>query len=144
MRKDSKRGITLVSLVVYVLLFTTFTVFVATTSSNMNERLFDSRGEAINYSSLNKLQYNLDDSARASHDVMVTGNTISYSNGDNYVYDNVKNVIYKNGGILCSNIQNLDISLENGINVSKVTLTVEFSKYLNVMTRTLVSCVEEF
>ena len=142
MRKSSKKGVTLASLVIYILLFTTVTVFVSAMSSSMNERLFDDRGEAINYSNLNKLQYNINDSSSQSNDVIITENTISYSNGDNYIYDDSSNVIYKNGGILCSNVENLTATLGSGINVKKLTLTVEFNKYLNAMSKTIISCVE--
>lgn len=138
-----KKGITLASLVVYIILFTTFTVFVSSVSSNMNERLFDSRGEAINYSSLNKLQYNIEDSSLKSQDVVVTSNKISYSNGDNYVYDEVQKVIYKNGGILCSNVDGFTVSLETSTtNTKKITIDLSFTKYLNNVTRTIISSVE--
>ena len=142
MRKSSKNGVTLASLVIYIMLFTIFTVFVSGMSSNMNERLFDNRGEAINYSSLNKLQYNINDSSLQSYNVIVNENEISYSNGDNYVFDETKNIIYKNGGILCSNVESMAVSLETGMNTKKVTLTVSFNKYLNTMTKTVISCVE--
>ncbi|MBQ8043316.1 MAG: hypothetical protein IJ272_04100 [Clostridia bacterium] len=142
MIKSSKSGITLASLVIYIVLFTTFTVFVSGISSNMNERLFDSRGEAINYSSLNKLQYNLEDSALNSKDVVITSNGISYSNGDIYVYDETQKVIYKNDGILCLNVENFTTSIETGINTKKVTINISFNKYLNTITKQVISCVE--
>lgn len=143
MRASSKKGVTLASLVIYIMLFTVFTVFVSAMSSSMNERLFDNRGEAINYSTLNKLQYNINDSALQSYDVVISENTISYSNGDNYVYDNQKNIIYKNGGVLCSNVEEMSVSIETAINIKKVKLTVSFNKYLNTMTKSIISCVEE-
>ena len=142
MMKKHKSGITLASLVIYVVLFTTFTIFVAAVSNNTNERLFNNRGEAINYSYLNKLQYNIDESSLKSNSVSITETEINYSNGDSYIYDSQEKVIYKNGGILCLNVESLDINIEEGINTQKLTLNISFSKYLNVMDKTIISCVE--
>ena len=142
MIKKCKSGITLASLVLYVVLFTTFTLFAGAVSNNLNERLFNNRGEAINYSNLNKLQYNIDESSLKSNSVSVTETEIYYSNGDSYTYDSQEKVIYKNGGILCLNVESLDINMEEGINTQKLTLNISFSKYLNVMNKTIISCVE--
>lgn len=142
MKKDTKKGVTLASLVIYIVLFTGFTIFVSITSTNMNERLFDNRGEAINYSYLNKLQYNLENSSMNSQDVSVTENEIAYSNGDRYTYNSDEDVIYKNGGILCLNVSNFEVSVEAGVNVKKITLNVTFNKYLNIVEKSIITCVE--
>lgn len=142
MSKNKKRGITLASLVIYIILFTGFTAFVTSMSNNMSAKLFDDRGEAINYSNLNKLQYNIEDSALKSYDVMVTANQINYSNGDNYIYNKDEKILYKNNGILCQNVEGFEVTIETLPNGKKVVLNVSFNKYLNTMTRTVVSCVE--
>lgn len=142
MNKSRKKGITLSSLIIYIVLFTSFTIFASSVTSNMNERLFDSRGEAINYSNLNKLQYNIDDSRANSNDVTVAENEITYSNGDSYVYDSTNKVILKNNGILCQNVESFTANVEEGTNTKKVTIQIGFNKYLNTMTRTIISCVE--
>ena len=138
----SKKGVTLASLVMYLLLFTTFTIFAMNISTNMNERLFNDRGASINYTSLNKLQYNIEDSSLNSNDVVVTATSITYSNGDSYTYDIENDMILKNGGILCQNVSDCTFALENGTNVKKLTINVKFNKYLNEMTKNIVSCVE--
>ena len=142
MIKSRKKGVTLSSLVIYIVLFTSFTIFVTNISSNMNERLLDNRGEAINYSSLNKLQYNIDDSALNSTDVTVTSNSITYSNGDVYTYDSANKIILKNNGVLCQNVQSFVTSVGTNEDVKRVTIVVGFNKYLNTMTKTIISCVE--
>jgi len=142
MIKGSKSAITLASLVIYMVLFTTFTVFVSIISNNMNERLFNNRGEAINYSNLNKLQYNLENSALNSKDVVVSGNQISYSNGDRYYYDMQQKIIYKNDGIICLNVESFNANVDTGINTKKLTVNISFNKYLNVMTKTIICSVE--
>lgn len=142
MISTKKSGITLSSLVLYVVLFTTFTIFVSSISSNMNERLFNNRGEAINYTSLNKLQYNLENSALNSNDVLVTQTEVSYSNGDVYTFDSANKLILKNGGILCMNVESFITTFDTQKTAKKVTLQVKFSKYLNSMTKVIVSTVE--
>ena len=99
MNLNKKSGVTLASLVIYIVLFTSFSIFIAATSANMNNKLFDNRGEAINYSSLNKLQYNIENSSLNSNNVSLVSDALTYSNGDSYSYDSEKNVVYKNGGM---------------------------------------------
>lgn len=141
MRK-TKNGVTLASLVVYLALFTTFSIFATNVSTNMNERLFNDRGSAINYTNLNKLEYNIYDSSLNSTDVLVTNSTIVYSNGDSYNYDEDKKIVLKNGGILCQNVDSFSVNLESISDVKKVTITIGFNKYLNTISRRIVSCVE--
>ena len=143
MNKNKKNGVTLASLVIYIGLFTVFTLFVSGISSNMNERLFNNRGEAINYTSLNKLQFNIEESALNSNDITVSANSINYSNGDNYVYDETNKIIYKNGGILCLNVDNFTVNVEAATNAKKLTIDITFNKYLNILTKTIISCVED-
>ena len=139
---NSKRGITLTSLVIYIVLFTSFTVFVSITSTNMNSRLFNDRGEAINYSNLNKLQQNIENSSTESSDVVLTAGGLVYSNGDKYVYDSSSKVLYKNNGVLCLNVDEFLPLVEEMDGIKKVTIQVTFNKYLNVVTRKIINCVE--
>ena len=143
MSKNKKNGITLAALVIYLGLFTVFTLFVSGISSNMNERLFNNRGEAINYTSLNKLQFNIEESALNSEDISVSSNSIDYSNGDSYVYDATNKIIYKNGGILCLNVDSFTVNIEAGTNAKKLTIDITFNKYLNILTKRIISCVED-
>lgn len=146
MSKSGKKGVTLASLVIYIALFTGFTMFATGVSSNMNDRLFTNRSEAINYTSLNKLQYNLEVSALESNDVVwditAAGKAISFSNGDVYEWNETRKVIYKNGGILCSNVDYMSGSLNTDINSKKITISVEFSKYLKQIKKQIVVSVE--
>ena len=142
MKKGTKNGVTLASLVIYIVLFTGFTIFVSITSTNMNNRLFDNRGEAINYSYLNKLQYNLENSSMESHDVTIEDNGITYSNGDIYKYNIDEGVIYKNGGVLRLNVSSFTANIEAGTSTKKLTLNISFNKYLNVIEKSIITCVE--
>ena len=138
---NKKSGITLSTLVIYIALFAIVTVVVSSVSANMNERLFNSRGEAINYTNLNKLQYNLESSATESNKLSVIDGYVNFSNGDNYSYDAEQKVIYKNGGILCTNVEKIDSSYESNATGTMVGLEVTFSKYLNTIKRTITICV---
>lgn len=142
MNRSNKKGITLASLVIYMMLFTVVTVFVSAVSSNMNERLFTDRGEAINYTNLNKLQYNIENSSLESKDVVVTKRSISFSNGDNYEYDEEAKAIYKNNGVLCSNVESFSAIIESSTNAKKIILDVSFNRYLNILEKQIVTCVE--
>lgn len=141
--KNLKSGITLSSLVIYIVLFSAFTVFVSTTYSNMNDNLLESRGKAINYASFNKLQENIEHSSIESESVVVTENSISYSNGDYYLYNNTDRCITKNGGILCTNVTEFTVSSSMLEGITKVDITVKFNKYLNELSRQIITCVEE-
>lgn len=142
MQKTNKKGVTLVSLVVYISLFTVFIAFATNISSGLNERLFDARGQAINYTNLNKLESNILSSESASSTVGLSGKTITYSNGDVYTFDSTKNVILKNGGILCSNVSEFNANLTQTTEAYKVTMNITFNKYLNILTREIISSVE--
>lgn len=141
--KDLKKGITLSSLVIYIVLFSVFTVFVSTTYSNMNDNLLSSRGQAINYASLNKLQENIENSSIESESVLVTDSSISYSNGDTYVYNLEDKCITKNGGVLCTNVDSFTVTVAKTEGMIRVSITVKFNKYLSELERQIITCVEE-
>lgn len=141
--KDLKKGITLSSLVIYIVLFSVFTVFVSTTYSNMNDNLLESRGKVINYASLNKLQENIENSSIESTSVSVKAGSISYSNGDIYVYNLEDKCITKNGGMLCTNVDSFTVTETKIEGMIRVSITVKFNKYLNELERQIITCVEE-
>lgn len=142
MKTKSKMGVTLVSLVLYLALFTGFTVFVSVIMTNLNNNLFDRRGEAINYSNLNKLQYNIENSSKNSNDINIDINKIEYSNGDIYTYDAEKKILLKNGGILCMNVDDFTFNITEVESGKKLELEVSFNKYLNVVKRDIITFVE--
>ena len=139
----SKKGITLASLSIYLILFTIFTVFAMSVSTNMNEGLLNNRGEAINKTGLIKLQANIQDSALNSTDVTLTNGKITFSNGDIYEYSQIKSIILKNEGILCSNILGFEPSIEELTNAKKLTIELTFNKYLNNVSTQVIALVEE-
>lgn len=142
MNNRQKVGITMTSLVIYVVIFSIITVIMSMVYTNMNETLFQNRGRAINYTTFNKLQYNITESALKSNNVTVTNNKITYSNGDEYVYDSNKKMILLNDGILCTAVNNFTASLTEKNGIKQVNISVLFNKYLNELNKNIISNVE--
>lgn len=142
MNNKSKQGITMTSLVVYVVIFSGLTVLLSIIYTNMNETLFFNRGRAINYTAFNELQYNITASTLQSTNITKDDNSVTYSNGDKYLYDTSKGIILLNGGILCTNVTRFTPSIieENGVKQLKLEIT--FNKYLNELNKEIVSSVE--
>ena len=135
MSLKSKRGITVTSIMVYVLLFFAFTTIATVISSRFNKNLFNDRGNAINVTAINKLEYNLIDSASNSYnvDVVANGNnrTLTFSNSDVYVFDN--NVIYKNGGKLVKFVKESKVKIQEDV----IAIDLTLNKYTNEVSRSI-------
>ncbi len=141
MKKNSKKGITVTSIVVYVILFFMFTTITTVLSSKINGNLFNDRGTSINITAINKLEYNLLDSADKSYSVKGTVNDnstiLTFSNNDEYVFDKEKHKIYKNGGELVDFLKDFDIRaiddyLKINITLNKYTNEIEREIIVNV------------
>ena len=137
-----KRGITITSLVIYVVVFSIITVLVSMVYTSMNETLFLNRGKAINYTALNKLQYNITESALASSDITVSTNKIVYSNADEYIYDSDNNIILLNGGILCTAVSSFEATVTEQNGIKQLKLQVSFNKYMSELSKSIISNVE--
>lgn len=143
MVRKFKQGITIASLVIYLILFSTLTIVVSLIYTNMNDTLFLNRGRAINDVAFNKLQYNITNSALSSNNIEITSsNVIKYSNGDIYEYDEEAEIILLNGGILCSNVSAFSTSIHDNDGVKMLNLNVSFNKYLNTLDKKIISSIE--
>ena len=138
-----KRGVTVTSLVVYIVLFSSLTLFLSATYTDLNERLFLSRGSAINYTTFNKLQYNLINSAKESNSVTIEGPYLAFSNGDKYAYDDVAKHITLADGVLCTNVDSVSVELIPGVGCTKVTLNLKLNKYMSTLEKSILVVVEE-
>lgn len=138
---ENKKGITMTSIIIYVILFFIFTTTVTIISSNFNNKMFEDRGLSIDTNSLNKLQYNLLMSSEESNLVDILGGTIVdqeliggelvFSNNDSYTYDKTNGVIRKNGGVLVSNVIYYSAVVTEGDNGDLLTVNIKFRKYLH-------------
>lgn len=137
MELKSKKGITMVSIIVYVLLFFAFTSIAIVISSRINQNLFNDRGNAINITAINKLEYNLLKSANESYnvDMVVEENksTLTFSNSDVYVFDKDKNIIYKNGGKLVKFVKECNVALQE----NTIQIDIILNKYTNEIQRNI-------
>lgn len=137
MNLKNKKGITMVSIMVYVLLFFAFTTIATVISSRINKNLFNDRGNAINITAINKLEYNLLKSADESYnvDMEISGNkrTLTFSNSDVYVFDKDKNVIYKNGGKLVKFVKDMTLRIQEDI----INIDIVLNKYTNEVARNI-------
>ena len=103
-----KQGITMISLVIYVILFFGFTVLAISISSNLNYRILNEKGMTVANENYLKLYTNLLDSAKKSTNMYTIGtDTIYFSNGDVYKLFKTENLVNKNGGVLVKNVEDL-------------------------------------
>lgn len=128
---ENKKGITMTSIIIYVILFFLFTIAVTVITSNFNSKLFKDRGLSININSFNKLEYNLLKSGNESNLVNIIDNDLVFSNNDNYIYNIEKGTIKKNGGIITSNIIKYTQEIQDSDNGKLLTIKIKFEKYLH-------------
>lgn len=140
----AKRGITMTSLSIYVVLLSTMITLALLVSNNINDRMFDERGMVINITNADKLQYNLLNSAKESNKLSVYRDKLVFGNGDIYLCDRTAKVIYKNGAVLVDNLDKFTITPSNTTSGTKyVKLSITLNKYLNELQRDIIVCVEE-
>lgn len=140
----NKKGITMSSLVIYVVLLFSMITLALLVSNSVNDRMFDERGEVINITNADKLQYNILNSGEASNTVSTFNNKIAFSNGDVYYYNRDKKVIYKNNTVLVDNVKECVVTSENNIDgKTSVKISITLNKYLNELNRNISVCVEE-
>ena len=108
----------------------------------MNETMFNNRGMALNYTMLNKLEYNLVNSSTNSIDVVAASGVVTFSNGDKYYYDDTKDLVLLNSGILCTSVSKFNPTVTSENNVKKLTIEVSFNKYLATLNKTIICSIE--
>ncbi|MDD2627603.1 MAG: hypothetical protein PHR25_03780 [Clostridia bacterium] len=134
---NKKRGLTLLSIVIYVTLFFAFSSITIMISSRTNKNLFEDRGNAINISNINKLEYNLLESSNKSNNVLIQKTPIEekiiFSNNDEYRYNKEDRIIYKNNGKLIKNVTNFEVNGTAGY----IDINLKFNKYTNITERNI-------
>ena len=100
----NRKGLTLISMVIYVTLFFAFMTFAVGVSANMNYTSLSQKGQVMNVENFQKLQYNMLNSAKSSISVDKIGNSIVFSNNDEYFFDSEKKIIFKNNTVLVSDV----------------------------------------
>jgi len=129
-----KKGITIASIVIYVILLFAFTTLALNVSSNMSNGMFDDKGFAINLSNYDKAMYYLNKSAIGSNSIAVTENTLTFSNGNVFEYDSQMQALYYNQGILLNDVTGFNI-INDDINVYNIQ--IQLTSYSNEISRNI-------
>lgn len=132
----NKKGITMTSVVIYVILFFIFTSIAITISTNMNFEALSEKGAIINNKNIQKLQFNLLNSAKSSDFVSNIEGRVVFSNNDEYYFDNTKKEILKNDTTLIKDVEKFEIinssEFVESVNEDKsVSIEVVVKKYGN-------------
>lgn len=132
----NKKGITMTSVVIYVILFFIFTSIAITISTNMNFEALIEKGTIINNKNIQKLQFNLLNSAKSSDFVSNIEGRVVFSNNDEYYFDNTKKEILKNDTTLIKDVEKFEIinssEFVESVNEDKsVSIEVVVKKYGN-------------
>lgn len=132
----NKKGITMTSIVVYVMLFFIFTSVAITISTNINFEALSEKGNIINNKNIQKLQFNLLNSAKSSSNVYNISGKIVFSNNDEYYFDSTKREILKNDTTIIKDVEKFNIIsssefVENVNENKSVSVEVMLKKYGN-------------
>lgn len=143
----NKKGLSMVSMLVYVVLFFSFSAFAVGMATNMNYKSLGEKGQIVNNENLQKLQYNLVNSAKDSNTIEDISGKIVFSNNDEYKFDETEKKVYKNGGIIATDVESFKIiditELENtpenfsdniDSNIDYICVEVTFTKYSQTLT----------
>ncbi|MEG1008491.1 MAG: hypothetical protein RSC92_03380 [Clostridia bacterium] len=118
-----KNGITMVSMVIYVLLFFSFTVIAISISSNLNKNIITDKSISNMNKDYLKLYTNILSSAKNSNSFDFIDNTVSFSNNDIYTFKD--KCIYKNNEKIISNVTSMSLGTINNLdNINKDKLLV--------------------
>jgi len=138
----NKRGISLISIVIYVALFFAFMTFATVMATNMNYTSLSYKGQVINQENFQKLQYNILNSAKQSTSIDNISGNIIFSNEDEYVFDASKKQVLKNGGKIISDVTSFEIkSVDDLIGVPTSFLKKENGEYINLNTSKDYICI---
>lgn len=124
------------SIVVYVMLFFIFTSVAITISTNINFEALSEKGNIINNKNIQKLQFNLLNSAKSSSNVYNISGKVVFSNNDEYYFDSTKREILKNDTTLIKDVEKFNIIsssefVENVNENKSVSVEVMLKKYGN-------------
>ena len=129
----NKKGLTLLSMVIYVALFFTFMTFATIIATNMNYTSLSYKGKIVNEENFQKLQYNILNSAKRSVSVDKLYNSVVFSNNDEYSYNEEKEQVLKNGGVIATNVTSFEIAnIESLKDVPSSFFTKSDGKYINL------------
>ena len=126
-----KSGITMVSIIMYVVIFFALVAITTGTSMAMNSNALKDKGNIYVNEAEIKLKNNLLNSFNNSTSIEKIANKIVFSNNDVYEYDSTNLILYKNGGILLQNVIEFTFNNTNSAQdgVKTVTVQAKIKKY---------------
>lgn len=126
-----KSGITMVSIIMYVVIFFALVAITTGTSMAMNSNALKDKGNIYVNEAEIKLKNNLLNSFNNSTSIEKIANKIVFSNNDVYEYDSTNLILYKNGGILLQNVIEFTFNNTNSAQdgVKTVTMQAKIKKY---------------
>lgn len=130
---SKKSGLTMASMILYVVLFFIFISFAISISTNMNYKILTQKGDMYINEEYDKLQYNLFKSAKASTSISFIQGDIVFSNNDIYHYDSDKKIIYKNNAVLVDSVEIFEKKATSQLSITDksgyLNYNVKFNKY---------------
>lgn len=124
-----KSGITMVSIVMYVVIFFALTAIATSVTMAMNSNSLKDKGTIYIQESEIKLKNNLLNSFENSDNITKINNKLVFSNNDEYYYDPQTKTIYKNGGILIQNVEYMTFTLANNKGFISLNVNASVVKY---------------
>lgn len=125
-----KKGITITSLAIYVVSFFTLLTITLSFNTNMTKLNFIKRGMIKNYKDVGIVNVNLLKSSKESKEAYKLGDSLVFSNNDEYYWDKNTKKLYKNKKLLCKNVEDFTYSINEETNkAKKIALFVVYNNY---------------
>lgn len=125
-----KKGITVTSLVIYVVSFFTLLTITLSFNTNMTKLNFNKRGLINNYKDVGIVNVNLLKSSKESKEAYKLGDSLVFSNDDEYFWDKNSQKLYKNKKLLCKNVKDFTYSINEESNkTKKIALFISYNNY---------------
>ena len=136
----NKKGLTMLQIVIYVVIFFALVAIATGTSMAMNSNALKDKGQIyVNEAEL-KLKQNFLYTINESGDIPavsgagnngITDQKILFSNDDIYEFDSDAQIIKKNGGILVQNVTKFELVVPSSTNGWVYEIKVTITKYGN-------------
>ena len=103
----------------------------------------DAKGEQLNISKTAAFETQNGESILVMYNVNCSPKPEkTFSNGDKFYYDEAKDMVILNNGILCTSVSKFETSLISANGVKKLEINVMFNKYLTNLEKTIVCSIE--
>lgn len=136
----NKNGITMVSIVMYVVIFFALTAIATGVTIAMNSNSLKDKGKIYVQEAEIKLKNNLLNSFENSDSITTISNKLIFSNNDEYYYEPENKIIYKNGGILIQNVEEMTFYLGNNKGLVSLDLNAKVIKYNQEKNINFITC----